>query len=316
MPLLKLRQADNPMNTVHESDTTRSIERRIERVYQLPPMPDLGQRILALQADPGAGVRELARIVQLDPSLAAQVIRYAGSSYYGYSGRVTNVQEAIARVLGYDMVLNLALGLAAGRSFRIPEAGPLGLPRFWEHAVCSAVLAEKLAALVPKPLRPPTGCSYLCGLLQDFGILLLGHLFPPEFQLLNKLAAAHPQASIPELEQRLLGMGCAGDVLAMGHARIGAWLMNAWKMPEPVCITLLEHHNPDYRGDHEVLVHLVQLVDLLLQQGPESDPLERIPARSVAILEVSEARVAEALAQLDDARDDLHSLALSLAKAS
>ena len=71
------------MAIVLETEASRSVERRIEQVYELPPMPDLGRRILELQSDPNAGARELANIVQLDPSLAAQVIRYASSSYYG-----------------------------------------------------------------------------------------------------------------------------------------------------------------------------------------------------------------------------------------
>jgi len=100
------------MATLLESDQIRSIERRIQKVYELPPMPDLGRRILDLQSDSHADARKLAAIVQLDPSLAAQVIRFASSSYYGYTGRITNIQEAIARVLGYDMVFNLSLGLA------------------------------------------------------------------------------------------------------------------------------------------------------------------------------------------------------------
>jgi HD-like signal output (HDOD) protein len=135
------------MTSVLESEQIRTIEKRIEQVYELPPMPELGTRILELRSNPNASAQQLANIVQLDPSLAAQVIRYASSPYYGYRGRITNVQEAISRVLGYDMVFNLALGLAVGRSFRIPDEGPLGLTRFWEHAVCSAILVQKIGTM-------------------------------------------------------------------------------------------------------------------------------------------------------------------------
>lgn len=275
------------MNTaVDPNAIRRSIEQRIERVYELPPMPELGQRILALRADPNASAAQLAKIVELDPSLAAQVIRYASSSYYGYTGRVSNIHEAIARVLGYDMVMNLALGLAAGRSFRIPEQGPLGLGAFWEHAVSSAVLMQKLAAVMPDGMRPDPGLCYLGGLLHDFGLLLLGHLFPPEFQLLNKLAEVHPEQSVAELECRLLGMGEARELLAMGHARIGAWLMEAWRMPEPIRLTLLEHHNSDYLGECDLLVHLAQLSDFLLHRGERVPDAASLPKTSLRRLQL------------------------------
>jgi len=295
---------------------SRSIEKRIEQIYELPPMPELGRRILELQSDPNAGAQQLANIVQLDPSLAAQVIRYASSSYYGYPGRITNIQEAIARVLGYDMVLNLSLGLAAGRSFRIPDEGPLGLSRFWEHAIFSAVLVQKLGAILPDSMRPSPGLSYLCGLLHDFGVLLLGHLFPPEFQLLNKMARANPRQSVSELERRLLGMGQARDVLAMGHARIGAWLMQAWKMPEAIQITLLEHHNAEYLGHYDILVHLVQLADLLYQHKDKLPDPSKMPATHLRVLQVMPEQVLEVASKVFQNQDELTALSTMLARAS
>lgn len=296
------------MATVLDSKGARSVEKRIEQVYEMPPMPELGRRILDLQSDPNAGARELADIVQLDPSLAAQVIRYASSSYYGYSGRITNIQEAISRVLGYDMVMNLAVGLAAGRSFCIPENGPLGLKKFWEHAILSAVLMQRLGAAMPASLRPAPAQSYLSGLLHDFGILLLGHLFPPEFQLLNKMAQAHPKQSVADLECRLLGMGEAREMLAMGHARIGAWLMEAWRMPDPLRITLLEHHTSEYQGECDALVHLVQLSDFLLQHGEGSPSASEFPEFSLRLLKLLPEQAQEVFEQVMDARDDLAAL--------
>ena len=304
------------MTTATDSDNARAVARRIERVYELPPMPELGQRILALQSDPDAGARQLADVVQLDPCLAAQVIRYANSPYYGYNGRVTTIQEAIARVLGYDMVMNLALGLVAGRSFTIPDRGPLGLTRFWENAVCSAVLVQKLGAALPEGMRPPPGLCYLAGLLHDFGILLLGHLFPPEFRLLNKFAQAHPGKSVAELEQCLLGMGQARELLAMGHGRIGAWLMEAWRMPEPISVTLLEHHNPNYVGDYDLLVHLVQLSDFLLLHEQNMPDLAHFPPATRRILQLLPEQALAVFRDAMAARDQLTALSRQLATAS
>ena len=304
------------MATVLDSDQIRAIEKRIEQVYELPTMPEMGRRIMLLQSDPNAGALQLANIVQLDPSLAAQVIRYASSAYYGYRGRINNIHDAISRVLGYDLVLNLALGLAAGRSFRIPDGGPLGLTRFWEHAILSAVLTQKIGAGVPGERRPKSGFSYLCGLLHDFGVLLLGHLFLPEFRLLNKFAAAHPDKTLTELEGRLLGMGGARDVLAMGHARIGAWLMQAWKMPDSIVMTLLEHHNPDYRGEHEVVVHLLQLTDFLLLHGDEIGEPGDLPELHLGIVQVAPERVLELSAEVFKQKSELMALSTLAATAS
>lgn len=304
------------MTTVVDFESERVVARRIEQVYELPPMPELGRRILELQSDPRADARQLAKVVQLDPSLAAQVIRFASSSYYGYRGQVTTIHDAITRVLGFDMVMHLALGLSAGRSFRIPDEGPLGLTCFWKQAVGSAVLVQKLGAVMPESMRPPPGLCYLSGLLHDFGILLLGHLFPPEFQLLNKLAQANPGRSVADLECSLLGMGQARDVLAMGHARIGAWLMEVWRMPPPIRVALLEHHNPDYHGEHDLLVHLIQLGDFLLQHESSRPELEDIPDSCLSKLQLLPEQVLEVFDLTIEGRAELVALSGHLVTAS
>ena len=74
------------MATILDADQIRAIEKRIEQVYELPPMPELARRILQLQSDPNAGALQLANIVQLDPSLAAQVIRYVHRDLPAHNG--------------------------------------------------------------------------------------------------------------------------------------------------------------------------------------------------------------------------------------
>lgn len=243
----------------------RSLRSRIETIYELPPMPQHAQALLALRNRPNAGAEELAALVEHDPSLAAQVLRYARSPLFGYRGRVDSLQDAVARVLGYDMVLNLALGLAALKPFRIPPDGPLGLQAFWRHASLSAALAQRLVRQLPAARRPKAGTAYLCGLLHNFGYLLLGQLFPPEFYLLNRMLAADPQGAVTELEKRVLCRGQAREALCAGHAEVGAWLMERWDMPAAVVTAVRDHHHPEAAGEHAVCAHLVLLADRLLK---------------------------------------------------
>jgi HD-like signal output (HDOD) protein len=232
------------------------IRNRIRGIEKLPPMPEMTRRILQISAEQDADIRELVKIVELDPSLAAQVMRYATSPFFGYRGKVESVHVAITRVLGYNTVLNLALGTTAARSFRIPRNVPLGLDAFWRHAVFSAALVQALSGAVPKDHRPPAGMAYLAGLLHNFGHLLLGHLFKQEFLILNKYVARCPDMPIEEIEGRVLGTH---------HGAIGAWLMEAWGLPEEIIIAVREHHNERYQEVHAVYPQLVFLADRLLK---------------------------------------------------
>ncbi|MFP5504986.1 MAG: HDOD domain-containing protein [Gammaproteobacteria bacterium] len=290
------------------------IRRRIEQVYELPPMPEMARQVLQLRNNPDASIADLAAIVELDPSLSAQVVRYAASPFYAYRGRIDSIHDAITRVLGFDMVMNMALGLATGKSFRNPCEGPLGLHAFWRHAVYSATLVQALAKRMPPSQRPQPGMVYLAGLLHNFGFLLLGHLFPPEFKLLNKLVAAHPESPVTALERCVLGMGQAQNLLEMGHARIGSWLMQSWQMPAEIIITLQEHHNPAYAGDHAVFPHLVMIADHVLKGRDIGDaPDGELPPMSLEVAGLAEDTVREVVEQLFENCGALDSMAQQLA---
>jgi len=252
-PALNLNQNDSPENTGPLID----IKSRIAGLKRLPPMPEMAQRILKLSNNPNAAVKDLVTVVEIDPSLTAQVLRYASSPFFGYRGKVDSIHVAVSRVLGYTMVMNMALGVATAKSFKMPKNIPLGLDAFWRHAVYSAALVQALSNALPKESRPPAGLAYLAGLLHNFGHLLVGHLFRQEFLLLNKFITNNPDKSVVEIELEVLGVD---------HGRIGAWLMKAWRLPEEVIVATREHHNEHYYGDHAVYAQLVLLSDRLLKK--------------------------------------------------
>jgi HD-like signal output (HDOD) protein/prolyl-tRNA editing enzyme YbaK/EbsC (Cys-tRNA(Pro) deacylase) len=239
-------------------------KKRLEKLYKLPAMPAMAVQIIKLRNDPNSDAKKLAEIVEIDPSLSAQVMRYANSSFFGFRGELDSIKGAISRVLGFDVVMNMALGLAAGGSLRNPPDGPLGLRAFWKHATYTAALAQVLSKQVPDQYEIKPGMAYLVGLLHNFGFLLLGHLFQPEFFLLNKMVAANPEASIVMLEKHALGMGHAQHVLGMGHAELGGWLMQSWKMPQEVIVTVKEHHNFAYGGEYEGYPALIAVINHVL----------------------------------------------------
>ncbi len=230
-----------------------ALRQEVEGLQRLPAMPEMASRILQLRANPYAGTTDLARVVERDPSLTAQVLRYARSPLYGFGGRIESVADAILHVLGWDLVLNLALGLSLGRGLRLPRAGPLGLDRYWRDAVYSATLAQGLARLLPQPVKP--GLAYLCGLLHDFGLLVLGHLRPQEYARLQQARSLAPGASLLVLEQQ----HCSAS-----HSDLGGCLLTAWKLPDEVRTVARAHHEAYYQGMHAGYVQLIQVVNALL----------------------------------------------------
>jgi HD-like signal output (HDOD) protein len=246
----------NTINPQLDSFTPpKDMRETISRIQTLPPLPGVALRIMQLAADPLADAAKLATIVELDPLLTAQVIRWASSPLYGYRGKITGVQQAISQVLGFDFVFNLALGLAALAPLKAPMDGPIGTRLFWIQALASTRLLRLLGDQMPIENRLAPAQLFLVGLLHNIGFPLLGDQFPEEFSYLNNLILANPNLTVFNLEKFAFGVD---------HTMLGAWLMSAWCMPKPIIDVVYHHHNPNYRGENNELNLLVYLNDCLL----------------------------------------------------
>jgi HD-like signal output (HDOD) protein/prolyl-tRNA editing enzyme YbaK/EbsC (Cys-tRNA(Pro) deacylase) len=257
-PAAASTETDNEQITsaVHNFTELR-VKQRLDEVLEFPPLPDTAKRIIELRVDPYADINDLASIVEMDPSLAAQVVSWAASPYYAAPGKIKSVHDAIVRVLGFDLVLNLALGLALGKALSLPKDGPRGYSPFWQQAVFGAATVEALVKAVPAEHRPNLGMAYLSGLLHNFGYLVLAEVFPPQFSLFCRHAEANPHAAHWEIEQFLLGI--TRDQLA-------GLLMTNWRLPEEVCVALRFQNCPAYSGPHDTLAKMLNISSHLLRQ--------------------------------------------------
>lgn len=261
--------------------TLECVAERLQKLYRLPAMPAVALKILQLTADEDASARELAGLIDRDPSLAAQIMRYASSALFNYQGQIPSVQDAITRVLGFDRVAHIAMGVAASRAFNVPRGGMLGLDNFWRHSLHCAFLCQAIADRKGHSAMEP-GLAYLCGLLHNFGLLLIGHLFPPEYRLLNRLREANPEQPLAALEKQVFGMGQAQDVLTVGHGAIGGILLKLWQLPDAAVKAAGVHQQADYQGAQADYVHAVQLANIILKQQGIGDEFNEEDPLSVA----------------------------------
>jgi len=292
-------------NLAWSSDLRAKIRQRVEQTTELPPMPEMAARIFQLRADPRAEIADLAKLIGQDPSLAAQVIRYANSPYFNYRGGVDSLHDAISRVLGFDMVMNLAMGLTLAKPFKIPRQGPLGLDHYWKHAVYSASLMQMLCKEIPKEHRPRPGTCYLIGLLHDFGYLVLGHLFREEFDGLNKLLLEQGLENRMQIEK---------DYLGVTHGELGCWLLKAWNLPDELVESSREHHSVDYSGASSIYVNMSRLTDQLLDMYEAGEVLDdELPQQLLQELGLEPQQVIKVVTQLFEHDTSLNDMVRLLA---
>lgn len=280
------------------------LKQRVDDTFDLPAMPAIAQDIMKLRVDPSADATRLADIVLRDPSLAAQVISWASSPYYGYQGKVDSVETAIARVLGFELVMNLALGISIGKSLHVPMDGPIGVREFWKQAIYTANLAEKLCKAMPVKLRPERGLVYLSGLLHNFGHLLLGHIFPPQFKLVNSTIEANPYISVDDIEFYVLGVT---------HEEIGAWLMKNWHMPDELVVAVHRHHQEEFWSKHAAYSNIVLVANRMLKRLNIGDAVDKdLPASTLELLSLDTKLVEDAFESLTLEAESLDMMAKQL----
>jgi len=295
--------SDQDLDDVHSAIrqfTPLRIKQRLEETLDLPPLPEVARKIIELRVDPEADTKSLATTIEIDPGMSAQVLSWARSPYYGTRGEIKSVEEAVIRVLGFDLVINLALGLALGRSLTVPKEGPNGYTPFWQQAVMTATLCGELTRKIAPQGRPSQGMAYLSGLLHNFGFLILGQIFPPQFSLINRHIEANPHINRCFIEHYLLGMS---------REQCAAALMHQWQMPVELITALRQMHNADYAGDHSGYANLLYIaVRLLRARGVGDGPSEEIPEDVYARLGLTAEDAAEAADTLVENQDSFENL--------
>lgn len=309
VPLARLEQGsgqtdqDDILSSVKQFTSLR-VRERLEETLELPPLPEIAQRIIKLRVDPNADISDLAHIVETDPSLAAQVVSWAASPYYSAPGKIKSIHDAIVRVLGFDMVLNLALGLALGKNLTMPKDGPFGIAPYWRHSVYMAATMEGLVTAIPRESRPGFGMAYLSGLLYDFGYLIMAEVFPPYFSRLCRQLEANPHVDHTLTERHLLGLT---------RDQIASWLMSLWNMPEEVSFALRYQSEPQCQGEHAVYAKLLFVARrLLAQRGLGLGPKLEIPGWVYDDLNLDPQKAQATVSNILDSSSELEAIASHL----
>ncbi len=248
------------LHSIEENNHTfippMDLQADVQNIQALPPLPGIAAKIMQLAGDPYADAAKLAKIVEMDPLLTTQVIRWASSSLYGFRGKITSVKDAISSVLGYTFVFNLVLGLTALKPLQSPVEGVIGMRVFWEHALASTRLMMALNQRLGDH-RFDEQTVFLVALMHNIGFPLLGDQFRSQFHYLTSLVEANPGLNRVKLEKFSLGAS---------HCELGSWLLNTWEMPKEIVDVIYHHHNPHYRGDNHRLSLLTFTSDFLLAQ--------------------------------------------------
>jgi len=206
----------------------RHLKNKLKASADFPSPPAIAQQIIALARDPHTDISQVAAAVSRDPALAAKLLRVANSALYSRQRKSTNLRQALI-ALGLQGATTLALGFSLIGTYRGLKSNSVDYERYWRRAILSATAARCFAALQN---QSPADEVYLAALLQDIAILGIDRAVPDFYRGLPR-NASHRELS--EYEAAVLGTD---------HTQLGAWLLEYWKLPEPLYRAVGWSHAP------------------------------------------------------------------------
>jgi putative nucleotidyltransferase with HDIG domain len=254
----------------------RELFAQVAEDCDLPPLPEVAARALALTRDPRTSLPDVARLVADDAAIAARVLKMSRSAVYvGRRQPPRTVEEAISTI-GMNAVRRV---LVAASAHAVHLTGNEVGQALWNHALATALAADELARLSG---QPSGGEEFIAGLLHDVG------------RLVCHLADRTTYATLGHFDE-------AGEKARYGasHPVVAAALVDRWGLEMTVVKAIIEHHSsPVYPGPGGRLAQADWVAHRIGYGATEGDipDLEIVDSARVDLDALSE-RVAEAFEQ-------------------
>ena len=221
-----------------------------DKIFQgsnLPVLPPGATYLLEALADDNIEIPQLAEIIERVPTVAARLIALANSAWSSPVKAITSLDQACAR-LGLGVVRSTSIALAVSSPFDMNRCPAFDAKTFWASSLLTAEAAALFTHLMPPNHDLQVSTSRTAGLLHNLGLLLLADQMPGEVQLAIEKAG---KDSAPSLRLALQ------SICGLDYTDAGAYLSEAWGLPEPLSTAIEHHANPDYEGEHWQVACLV-----------------------------------------------------------
>lgn len=195
----------------------------------LPSLPLVVQRLLTAVNAPNTEARELASLIEQDAGLAARVLRLANSPFYGLSGEVGSIHQAVV-ILGFHAISQLAASVGLMQTIKVDNCAHFDIHTFWASSMRVALGARWLA----KRVNLNAEHAYLSGLLHDIGLPVAVACFP----------TAMEEVLIKSRQTETDLLALENDALGFDHLHLGVTLAKNWHVPADIVRAMSSYRGP------------------------------------------------------------------------
>mgnify|MGYP002381998944 CR=1 FL=1 len=198
-------------------------------------LPDVVFHVNELIESGNASNAELEKVISNDTALTAKLLKFANSSYFGFSGKIETVFKAIT-VIGHKELRNLILATSVTSTFKGIPANLVDMNSFWNHSIACGVTARLLTNNVSSRER-----FFIIGLLHGVGRLVMFSQFPKE-SMEMLMYADQDDNTVIQAERKIFGFT---------YAQLSAELLKQWKLPPNIWMVIENQLDP--KGNKEYL---------------------------------------------------------------
>jgi len=238
-----------------DNDNSDNIEalQKFFMVEQLPAMPHSALTVLQLDNDvTKVNINDLVCPIEADPGLAAQVLKFLNSSYFGFQSTISNVRHGITLV-GIRVIKNFVLWKAVFSLIPKSKTGDFDITNLWQDSLRRAMFSR---FFLMEMRKGDPELAFAASLLQDMAIPLLLKRSPQEYGGILATLKNTPTARLSALELEKYGWT---------HADAASVLGKNWKLPSQLTNLMANHLSFDqYKNTENQLEQFVVSLSALL----------------------------------------------------
>jgi HD-like signal output (HDOD) protein len=183
----------------------------IDSIKSLPPLSATIVEVNRIHADPNSTIADMAKSIDHDPMIIANLLKAANSPLYGFAKQIKNATQAVS-LFGMSMTRSIVLGNSIRKLLNV-DMKPYGITseKFAKISTLQATLALNWYKKID---RQKAEKLYLAAFLQETGKILIASDVIQEDEDISFASEIEMTNNIAQVEKTYTDMTC-GEVTAI-----------------------------------------------------------------------------------------------------
>lgn len=230
----------------------------IDEIEEFPSMPSVVLPLMSKLNDPFASVKEIEKLVSMDPALVSYILKITNSLIFGLREEVYSIHRAII-LIGVNNLKSLVTSYSIRMLCKIIAHSDVQ-EYLWNHSLAVAVLSKVISKKIWGQENPH---AYTFGLLHDVGKIVLYMKDPQRFQ----------EALEQGIVEGLDFVRTEKKAFGYSHIETGFFMVEKLRFSKPMKNIVLFHHDPEYASHEDKISWIVSLANGLAHNMYDNKPI-------------------------------------------